>query len=130
MWQLSQPLHIRNLALIRDTEMTGTVSHYIHFSFGNFKENVEKGRALWEAVETALSGPKKKSKPLPSPTAQPDVDEYGFPRAKPRYSQFKNGNASLKDCLRASNPEQYVLTTFDPQLVRLADGTEGNIHLP
>jgi hypothetical protein len=122
MWQFSQPLHIRHLALIRDTEMTRTVNHYVHFSYVNFKAKVDKGQAMWEAVESLAPSIKKKSKAAPNPTAQADVDEYGFPRAKPRYSQFKGGNASPQDCLRASNPEQNILTTFDPMLVRLEGG--------
>lgn len=131
-WLVSQPLHVRHLALIRDTEMTRSVHHFVHFSFGNFKQKVEQGKALWEAVIIAATGAKNKSKPAsaPDPNRQADVDQYGFPRTRPRYSQYKNGNASFLDCLRISDPEQYFLSIYDPIIRTLPDGEFGKSTSP
>jgi hypothetical protein len=107
--------------------MTRSVHHFVHFSFGNFKQKVEQGKAFWEAVVTAVPGTKNKSKSAsaPDPNLQADVDQYGFLRAKPRYSQYNSGNASFLDCLRVSDPEQYFLSIFDPVIKQLSDGKSG-----
>ncbi|GES60056.1 TFIIIC transcription initiation factor complex subunits Tfc3 [Aspergillus terreus] len=124
-WQLSQPLHLRHLALVRDTAMTGTIHHYIHYSAVNFRKRVDAGEAAWEAVEFISKNAKANNLRPPPVDAVPEVDGYGLPLARPKSQLFKNGNASLLECMAVVKPQDYVVTSTDPSVVQLQDGTYG-----
>lgn len=124
-WQLSQPLHLRHLALVRDTAMTGTIHHYIHYSAVNFRKRVDAGEAAWEAVEFISKNAKANNLRPPPVDAVPEVDGYGLPLAIPKSQLFKNGNASLLECMAVVKPQDYVVTSTDPSVVQLQDGTYG-----
>ncbi|KAL4889505.1 hypothetical protein BDV59DRAFT_186331 [Aspergillus ambiguus] len=122
-WQLSQPLHLRHLALVRDAAMTKTIHHYIHYSALNFRKRVEAGVASWEAVEYVSKNQKGHNIRPPPVDAVPDLDEYGLPRVVPKSQLFKNGNASLMECMAVVKPQGYTVTSTDPSPVQFEDGT-------
>ena len=99
-WQISQPLHLRHLAVIRDTALVGKTPHYVHYTYGNFKSLVDKGIRSWEAVaETTYNGRKKAKGAVPSPEAKADLDEFGFPRISAAAFQGAQNDATLGDCV-------------------------------
>ncbi|KAK2882492.1 hypothetical protein FQN49_000291 [Arthroderma sp. PD_2] len=120
-WQYSQPLHLRHLALVRDTALHRTVYYYIHYSFENFASLVDGGHASWEAV---VAGPKsgKRTTKAPPIDAKPDLDQYGFPKEVPQ-NLLRKGDATLRECLEVSKPTKWSLTLNDPVAVERLDGT-------
>ncbi|KAF7133864.1 hypothetical protein CNMCM5793_005276 [Aspergillus hiratsukae] len=122
-WQLSQPLHLRHLAIVRDTALEKTVTHYIHYSMANFQKLVDAGEASWEAVEFVPRNTKADKISVPPIDAVPELDENGLPKAVPTKELIKNGNASLLAGILVVNPADYNCTGNDPMPVRLKDGS-------
>ncbi|EAW14498.1 putative TFIIIC transcription initiation factor complex subunits Tfc3 [Aspergillus clavatus NRRL 1] len=122
-WQLSQPLHLRHLAIVRDTALERTITHYVHYSTANFQKLVDAGEASWEAVEFVPKNSKADALKIPPVDAIPELDEYGLPVAVPTKELLHKGNASLLASIVAVNPSDYSCTGNDPVAVRLKDGT-------
>ncbi|KAJ6062084.1 uncharacterized protein N7446_006204 [Penicillium canescens] len=109
LWQMSQPLHLRHFAIVRDMAMQKTTMFYVHYAGHNFAKLVEAGQASWEAVEF----PEKKAKSL-----KIDIPPFN----EPSKSFLENPNATLRDGIVNANPSDYLLSTSDPFVVRLPDG--------
>lgn len=122
-WQLSQPLHLRHLAIVRDTAIERTVFYYVHYSAENFAKLVAAGEASWEAVEFSKKG-KAANFQIPAVDAKPQLDQYGFPLDPPK-GLLKNGNASLFEGVAICRPPNYLLSSSDPLAVQLPDGRYG-----
>ncbi|EEH35572.2 hypothetical protein PAAG_06619 [Paracoccidioides lutzii Pb01] len=122
-WQLSQPLHLRHLALVRDVALRGTVSMYIHYSLRNFASLVNEGQVSWEAVKFSREG--KGVAKVPPVDAIPQIDAYGFPADERPSNLLNDGDATLKSCLEAVRPSDYTLTTFDPVIIKRRNGSYG-----
>lgn len=100
-WHLSQPPHLRHLAIVRDTALAprGKQTHYQYRSFRNFQRAVEAGDTAWQAVMFAQEGGKNGPRPVEDVVFErPDLDEWGFPKVDPKQFLGKNGVASLKEC--------------------------------
>lgn len=124
-WQASQPLHLRHLAIVRDTAQTKKFAHYIHLSYDNFQKKVDAGETSWEVVETTQSDTKKKPRGWHAIGAEPELDEYGFAPIPASRFAGKNGDATLlESVLAASVPPQH-LTTFDPLVFLNESGSYG-----
>lgn len=123
-WQISQPLHLRHLALVRDTAIEKTIIYYIHYSVKNFAKLVEAGVATWEAVEFPAKKAKGSSVRIPGVNATATLDQYGFPQEIPR-GIVKNGRISLFEGLAMCKPTDYSVTSSDPALSRYPDGSIG-----
>ena len=89
-WELSQPLHLRHLGLIRDAAQSGKIGYYVHYTHGAFQTKVDRGEAVWNAVQT-----------LQIPDTVSEMDMYGFNAVD--VSQFYGAanNAVLRDCAQA-----------------------------
>ncbi|OGM45890.1 TFIIIC transcription initiation factor complex subunits Tfc3 [Aspergillus bombycis] len=122
-WQLSQPLHLRHMAIVRDTVLNRTITQYNHFTATNFAKLVETGESAWEAVEFTPKNPKVDKIRAPPVDAQPELDEYGLPVAVPAKELLKNGDVSLLECIVAVDPSSYNVTNTDAAAIRLKDGT-------
>ncbi|RAL04798.1 putative TFIIIC transcription initiation factor complex subunits Tfc3 [Aspergillus ibericus CBS 121593] len=122
-WQLSQPPHLRHLAIVRDTALQRTITHYVHYTATNFKQLVDSGEALWEAVEFAPKKLKTNNVRVPPVDAVPELDTYGLPLEVPRKEVLKNGHATLLECILAVKPPNYVFSGSDALAARLEDGT-------
>ncbi|KAG5301332.1 TFIIIC transcription initiation factor complex subunits Tfc3 [Histoplasma ohiense] len=120
-WQVSQPIYLRHLALVRDVGLRGTISMYIHYSLSNFRSLVDDGQVSWEAVKLPTEG--KFSVKIPPIDATFQVDEHGFPVDMKPSSLLNDGDATLKDCLEAAKPSDYTLTMYDPVVQKRDDGT-------
>lgn len=77
-WQTSQPLHLRHLAIVRDTSLTDKQLHYLYRTYDNFGKAVEAGEAVWEAILTAKK-PLANAKSRGKGRSEVEVDEWGFP---------------------------------------------------
>ncbi|KAJ5159664.1 uncharacterized protein N7482_006668 [Penicillium canariense] len=121
-WQLSQPVHLRHLAIVRDTAIDKTIFYYVHYSVHNFAKLVESGQAVWEAVEFPVQKAKAANCYIPPVDAVAQLDEYGFPETSAVKKLVNNGNASLFEALAVCKPPTYLLSSSDPMPVRLRDG--------
>ena len=117
-WQISQPLHLRHLALIRDTKIQMRNGYYVHYTYGNFAKLVERGTTPWEAVAAVESNRKKNKTKIPPPGAQAVIDRYGFPKVSTNQFYGSENDATLLSCVQG--------TVAQPLLLRniLATGTE------
>lgn len=128
-WQLSQPPHLRHLAIVRDTAVRRTITHYIHYSARNFRRLVDAGQTSWEAVEFVPKDSKAANVVVPPVDVVPELDEYGLPPAIPANQLLKKGDATLLECLLVAKPADYLISSSDPVAVRLDDGRYGKWFL-
>ena len=124
-WQISQPLHLRHLSIVRDTVLKGKTQIYIYYTYENFKKLVDSGKGFWEAVETVPSGVKIGKNVAAALDAKPDVDEYGFPRLDEKQFQGRQNEATLEECVSALQVDPLHISANDPVLRKLADGSFG-----
>ncbi|KAL9606842.1 MAG: hypothetical protein Q9179_000050 [Wetmoreana sp. 5 TL-2023] len=124
MWQMSQPLHLRHLAIVRDTALTNGIPHYVHYSFPNFTKLVDEGRASWEAVMT-VTKEHKQFKHVAAIEAKPELDENGFPKLPDNLFQGRHNDASLAECIKGADNSPPSLSSWDPRVVKLDDGSLG-----
>jgi transcription factor C subunit 3 len=122
-WQISQPPHLRHLALVRDSDVHKTIIHYVHYSARNFSTKVIEGTAFWEAVEFPDRKHKSLKTELPRVDAPAELDQYGLPHNNIPVGMMKNGNISLFEGLASCKPADYSLTRKDPMGVIQADGS-------
>ncbi|KAL3467798.1 hypothetical protein BJX64DRAFT_247486 [Aspergillus heterothallicus] len=122
-WQLSQPPHLRHLAIVRDTTMNRTITQYIHYSAKNFSKLVDAGESSWEAVEYVPRNNKSGTITVPPVDAKPQLDDYGLPLDLPKGELLNYGDCSLMECLLVVRPQNYLMSSSDPRAVELQDGT-------
>ena len=126
-WQISQPLHLRHLAILQDTLLKGKSHVHIHFTYENFKNRVESGTGFWEAVKTVPDNVIVSSNIVASLDAKPDVDEYGFPELDESQFHGPYNDATLAECESALKARDYRPIKDDPWLERQSDGTFGGL---
>lgn len=85
-WDVSQPLHLRHLSIVRDTATFSTVSHYQFRSFENYKRLVAEGILSWEAINV---------KPETLEAEPVNIDPWGFPQVRPTDIYGADGTANL-----------------------------------
>ncbi|KAL9587530.1 MAG: hypothetical protein Q9203_003482, partial [Teloschistes exilis] len=124
LWQISQPLHLRHLSIVRDTALTNTTPHYVHYSFGNFKKLVDEGKAQWEPVMT-ITKDHKHYKTAAAIDAEPDLDVNGFPKLPDTLFQGRHNDASLDDCIKGMDAAPLPLSILNPQVKKFKDGSWG-----
>ncbi|KAI5241313.1 hypothetical protein E4T43_05540 [Aureobasidium subglaciale] len=87
-WTVSQPLHLRHLAIVRDTSQLHRISHYVFRSYHNFQKMVENGDAAWEAIDVKPAEVLRK----------PDLDAWGFPKVKASAIVGHDGTHNIAAC--------------------------------
>ena len=107
-WQLSQPLHLRHLAIVRDSVQKCKTSVYIYYAFEEYRKLVDAGQKTWEAV-LMLQGNKKKNIIGTAFDAHPELDEDGFPKLDSSQFQGRHNNASLIECVPVSNASSKIV---------------------
>lgn len=107
LWQFSQPPHLRHLSIVKDTGQRGKQPTFQYRTYENFQKAVEIGDAFWEGV----FGPEEKGKAKASKrkaeaaaSAQPDLDNWGFPKLSPKLFVGQTGAATLEECRRNARP--------------------------
>ncbi|KAL4968343.1 putative TFIIIC transcription initiation factor complex subunits Tfc3 [Aspergillus stella-maris] len=121
-WQLSQPPHLRHLAILRDTALNRTITHYVHYSFQNFSSLVEAGEASWEAVQFVPRNSKSDNLRILPVDAKPQLDNYGLPVETPDSGLLKRGDCTLSDCMWVVKPKDYNCSSSDPKAVKSEGG--------
>lgn len=124
-WQISQPLHLRHLSIVRDTVLKGKTQIYIYYTYENFGKLVEGGTGFWEAVKTVASEVTIGNNVAAALDVKPDVDEYGFPRLEESQFQGHHNDATLEECVSALKVDPLHISATDPVLKKLADGSHG-----
>ena len=124
-WQVSQPLHLRHLAIVREPRTVNGINQYGHYTFENFKELVNKGERTWASVESLQENKKGHRPPKVSANAVAKLDDYGFPLLAA--SKFENHykGTTYAGCIKAANVSSFRLTKKDPSVVKRADGSYG-----
>ncbi|KAJ5585048.1 uncharacterized protein N7459_004848 [Penicillium hispanicum] len=123
-WQISQPPHLRHLAIVRDVAIEKTILYYVHYSAENFAKRVDAGEASWEAVEFPAKKAKSFNVNIPPVDATAQLDQYGLPQILPR-GLVKNGNITLFEGIAMCKPADYGLTSSDPMPYHTPDGRSG-----
>lgn len=124
-WQVSQPLHLRHLSIVRDTVLKGKTQIYIYYTYENFKKLVDGGTGFWEAVRTVASDVTIGKNVAAALDAKPDVDEYGFPRLEENQFQGRQNDATLEECVSALKVDPLHISATDPVFSKKADGSHG-----
>lgn len=124
MWQLSQPLHLRHLAIIRDAALTAGIPHYVHYSFENFKQLVKDGKASWESVMTVTKN-HKDFKTTAAIEAEPELDENGFPKLSNTLFQGRYNDAGLVECVKAPGASSFSFSAAQIRAANLSNGSRG-----
>jgi transcription factor C subunit 3 len=117
--QYSQPPWLRSKAIVRDVDIDGTTIHYVHYSFPNFAEKVEKGEAKWEAVEFRPKDTKSQTLKMPSFEAKPELDNDDLP---PLLRTNRLPGTSLLNVVTTLEPPDHPISASDPTLARGKDG--------
>ncbi|KAF2851384.1 hypothetical protein T440DRAFT_507281 [Plenodomus tracheiphilus IPT5] len=104
-WEKTQPLHLRHLAIIRDSRNTSEKKylHYVYRTHGNFQKAVDAGAVHWAGVShLSTMGPLKVTS---TQTGQSDnampVDAWGFEIINPKDLEGGNGSATLSEARKA-----------------------------
>ncbi|KAG8632048.1 hypothetical protein KVT40_001188 [Elsinoe batatas] len=92
-WQIAQPAHLRHLAIVRDTHIQGSITHYTFRTLPNYQKAVEEGYASWEYIAQEASSKNALRK-------QPDLDEWGFGRIAKK--EFLDPNLPATTCALSS----------------------------
>ena len=132
-WQISQPLHLRHLAILQDTLLKGKSHLHIHFTYENFKNVVESGMGFWDAVKTVPDHLKFGNNTAASLETEPDIDEYGFPKLDDNQFHGPNNDATLAECALGIKAGDYRPVKDDLWLEKQSDGTFGklmNLEMP
>ncbi|KAF2825573.1 hypothetical protein CC86DRAFT_324045 [Ophiobolus disseminans] len=92
-WERTQPLHLRHLAIIRDTRNTEEKKfvHYVYRTYEHFQQAVAAGEAIWAGVTKPVS---KNKKPT---NTNLTVDSWGFHGLNQKDFVRFNGTATLSD---------------------------------
>lgn len=127
LWFQSQPPHLRHLAIVRDTILSGTLPQYVQYSFPNFEARVESGQAHWEAVRpqnmnSAKKGNKKSSSMTPVSSTGLMLDEFGFPARYHPSFQHKGARTTLGQGLLAAQPQDLPVSHRDATLYHHGSG--------
>lgn len=126
-WQISQPLHLRRLSIVRDTVLKGKSQIYVYYTFTNFQRLVDEGRGFWEAVTTVPDDVREGNNTIAALDAQPDLDEYGFPKLNANDFQGRFNDTTLADVASALNVGPLPIGYKDPILKQTADGKYGTV---
>ncbi len=120
-------MHLRHLAIVRDTLLRGKSYIHVHYTYENFKKLVEGGTGFWEAVKTVPDHLKVGNNIAASLDAKPDIDQYGFPKLDENQFHGPYNDATLAECESALNAGDYRPIKDDPWLMKQSDGTFGKL---
>ncbi|KAK6438258.1 hypothetical protein LTR95_005537, partial [Oleoguttula sp. CCFEE 5521] len=96
-WHLSQPSHLRHLAIVRDSSQSSGAPTYHYRTYDNFQKAVDAGHVAWD-----YSGARARAGPIEGlvvgPTGDSIIDAWGFPVVPPRLLVHGTGYATLAEC--------------------------------
>ncbi|KAL5440139.1 hypothetical protein PMIN07_003699 [Paraphaeosphaeria minitans] len=101
-WDKNQPMHVRHLALVRDTAMSTDKKrvHYLYRTHQNFQKAVDAGEVTWEALD--LDENKKGARlKEQTPASLSSVDSWGFRELNETDFHGSTGTSSLVEACAA-----------------------------
>ena len=120
-------MHLRHLAIVRDTLLKGKSPIFVYFTFKNYKKLVDEGKGFWEAVATVSDSAKGEKHLAASLSTLPDLDKFGFPKLEATQFLGQRNDASPQECALALNVKRFRVGTGEPILSRMQDGTYSEI---
>ncbi|KAF2438457.1 hypothetical protein P171DRAFT_477338 [Karstenula rhodostoma CBS 690.94] len=102
-WDKNQPMHVRHLALVRDTAMSTDKKrvHYLYRTHQNFQKAVDADEVTWDALDLDENKKGARSKKQPTPAAASSVDSWGFRELNTSDFHQSTGTSSLADSCTA-----------------------------
>ncbi|KAH9877975.1 hypothetical protein J1614_003192 [Plenodomus biglobosus] len=104
-WEKTQPLHLRHLAIIRDSRNTSEKKylHYVYRTYGNFQKAVDAGVVHWAGVSHSTNmGPLEISSNQSAPSENTtSVDAWGFKVTHAKDLERDEGSATLSEVREA-----------------------------
>ena len=97
-WQVSQPLHLRHLAIVRDTILRDRSPAFIHYTVPHFSKLVEMGKASWAAVATIAADVKVSKQISAAWDSTAQLDAFGFPELEEEDFLGRDNDSSLAEC--------------------------------
>jgi transcription factor C subunit 3 len=136
-WELSQPLHLRHLALIRDTTVTNEkrLVHYIYRTYHSFQRAVDAGQVAWEAVsrEALKNSSSGKSGRAKKTNDESVLDEWGFQVLDMNDFHQRLGSATLTECNAAIVARRRNGPRWDNELTEMMKyqkkGKKGSVEI-
>lgn len=99
LWHRAQPPHLRHLAIVRDTNVQGTTSHYVFRTYGNFQQAVAIKQASWDYV-LADAGAARALQ------TSADLDQWGFPKVDRTEIINSDGYNGITQCVPSSQGQK------------------------
>ena len=99
-WQLSQPVHMRHLAIVKDSIQRSKHLVYIYYTFEHYRNLVAAGQKTWEAV--LMLQDKKRSSGVDVASVDAPIsatDAYNLPSLDPAQFQGHDNDALLSECI-------------------------------
>jgi hypothetical protein len=102
-WDKHQPMHVRHLALVRDTAMAVDKKrvHYLYRTHQNFQKAVDVGEVTWDALELDENKKGARSKKPQTSVAVSSVDSWGFLKLNLNDFHQGTGTSSLAESCAA-----------------------------
>ena len=120
-WQVSQPLHLRHLGIVRDTILRDRSPAFIQYTVPSFKALVDTGKASWEAIVTIAPDVKVGKQVSAAVDDTAKVDAFGFPELENADFQGPNNDSSLAESARCASKVGMVLKSKPSSLPRIDD---------
>lgn len=118
-----QPVHIKELGIVRSTEVGNAVARYVHRTFDSFKSLVQRNLADWSAIE----GGNAFVKAHPDETNETsstgkERDAFGFPVRRQPAGQISNGLVSIDTVARVQEARSLKPNSREFLLIESANG--------
>nr|OQO17865.1 hypothetical protein B0A51_16644 [Rachicladosporium sp. CCFEE 5018] len=101
-WHLSQPSHLRHLAIVRDSSQSSGAPTYHYRTYDNFQKAVDAGHVAWD-----YSGARARAGPMEGhvvgPTGDSVIDAWGFSVVPSKLLVHGTGDATLAECATAAH---------------------------
>ncbi|KAK6429870.1 hypothetical protein LTR95_013982, partial [Oleoguttula sp. CCFEE 5521] len=96
-WNLSQPSHLRHLAIVRDSSQSSGAPTYHYRTYDNFQKAVDAGQVAWD-----YTGARARAGPIEGLAAgaadDAPLDTWGFPVLPSKLFVGGTGDATLAEC--------------------------------
>ncbi|KAL9080393.1 MAG: hypothetical protein Q9157_000849 [Trypethelium eluteriae] len=125
-WELTQPQHLRHLAIIRDTVQVPKGSQYVYRSYSNFQKAADAGQTEWEAVMSPKTSLVSTTESTRDPAAiVPSLEDLGFSDIPGNQFASSRGTATLSECESQAKIQRQGVTPNDPILKISEEGDVG-----
>lgn len=128
-WDKNQPLHVRHLAITRDTAMAVDKKrvHYMYRTHANFQKAVDAGELTWEALDLDEFKKGARAKKQQASGVTSSLDVWGFRALNPNDFQRRTGAATLAEACAAITISRRAPRDWESKL--LNEDSNGQVSL-